>query len=168
MRRRAHVISFVFMFWLKNLSKFVGRKALPLDPLLSPLQCLFKIQNICLQFSSVTLNTINSSVLTLGFFFFFFCLLFSAFWFPHGLCSKHDTFYIRDVLCSSFLIVFSKKAKTQKQNTIFFFLMTWVQWLCSLLYLWETILYILALDSLNWRTWQIPLEHNEYDKKLYI
>lgn len=80
---------------------------------------------------------------------------------------KHNTFYIWDVLCSYFLIVFSKKAKMQKQN-INLFLMTWVQWLCSLLYLWETILYILALDSLNWRTWQIPLEHNEYVKKKYI
>lgn len=77
------------------------------------------------------LNSINCSVLILSFspvfaFYFHQVSTHSSF--------KHNTFYIWDVLRSYFLIVFSKKAKKQKQN-INLFLMTWVQWLCSLLYL---------------------------------
>lgn len=84
----------------------------------------------------------------------------------------HNTFYIQDVLCSSFLIVFSKNKQTKKSNkksknwTIF---SSWPGYSDCVVYctFWETILYILALDSLNWRTWEIPLEHNEY-VKIYI
>lgn len=65
----------------------------------------------------------------------------------------------------------TKKKTKQKQNINLF--SSWPGYSDCVVYctFWETILYILAFNSLNyltfWRTWQIPLEHNEYVKKIY-
>lgn len=164
-----HVISFVFMFWTKE---FVARRHCRL------IHCKASLKEekkksilVSSQYKPswhlpliLLRHTEHNQLLCANFHRFFpflcFCLLFSS-----GFRTVFaQTWHFLHPRCFAFIFsncIFkkSKNAKTEH----FFFLMTWVQWLCSLLYLWETILYILALDSLNWRTWQIPLEHNEYD-----
>lgn len=140
--KRAHVISLVFMFWQMTKSELVGRRQRHLihfrhrshHNAFFKMYFCFPYKTFCqLSFNSL-LSTKHYQLLCANF------LSFSpvfAFYFHHVSTHssfRHNTFYIWDVLRSYFLIVFSKKAKKQKQN-INLFLMTWVQWLCSLLYL---------------------------------
>lgn len=133
---------------------------------------LFPIQNFLWIVFNYLLSAEHYQLLCANFRFFLLCLPSNFIKFPHS-SFKHNTFYIWDVLRSYFLIVFSKKrSKKSKNRTLIF--SSWPGYSDCVVYctFWETILYILAFDSLNyltlWRTWQIPLEHNEYVKKIYI
>lgn len=125
--KRAHLISCIYIL-----------KAQPLNPI-AVLHWFLPpnthTHTLTKPFDCTRFASISCSLLTLRF---FSCVFL---WFPsESWCSsfKHNTFYIQDVLCSYFLVVFSKKrrkntANMQKLNNLF--LSTWVQWLCSLMYL---------------------------------
>lgn len=184
--KRAHVISLVFVFWQMTKSELVGRRQCHLFHFrhLRPSQCFFCLFLFLFCFPYKTscklslilfyqLNTISWSVLIFEFFSCV-CLRLSSGFFTHS-SFKHNTFYIWDVLRSYFLIVFSKKGKKKRSKNRTLIFSSWPGYSDCVVYctFWETILYILAFDSLNyltlWRTWQIPLEHNEYVKKnIYI
>lgn len=146
--KRAHVISLVFLFWQITKSELVGRRQRRLihsdteaTAMLFLRLILFPTQNFLSAVFNSLLSTKRYQLLCANSeFFSCVCLLFSSSFHTHThthtrTSFSHDTFYIWDVLRSYFLIVFSKKKAKKQKQYINLFLMTWVQWLCSLLYL---------------------------------